>query len=1005
MNRILLFLFMLVSVQFAYSQSSTIQGNIVDASKYPAIGATVRVEGTSIATVTDVDGNFKLTNVPKGSKLTITYLGAKPYTVQASDNMRIILEDDATQLNEVVKIGYGSAKAKDLTSPISVVKAEDIASVPATSPMQALQGKVSGVTIINSGTPGDGPTVLIRGKGSFSSASPLYVVDGMFYDNINFLNPSDIQDMSVLKDASAAAIYGVRAANGVVIITTKKGTKKADARITYDGYVGIQKATNVLKMANASQYGQMLMEANFDAYSSKFKNSIDRFGGSYADADFHNWTYGSDTDWYKELLRTAVITNHAINITGGLDKGSYAFGGNFLHQDGIMDVENYYQRSNLRAAFDYDVNSWLKVGYSGVYSKSIQQQPNNTAWQTAFNSPGIFPVYDPTSETSKPEKFTDPGSIGLTQNFYNPRATAFYYNSKNRVTQFLNNFNAQITFVPNMLKFNTNLSLDNSIIQGNVFTPTYYVSSWQQSATTALEKKNTFYYNHIWDNTLTFNKEWKQHSLIAMVGASMREENYRYDWRKAVNVPGEKEEWQYINLGNEEGRTTGDAGTTYRGLSYFTRLNYNYASKYYLMFTFRADGSSKYQERWGYFPSVGASWVISEENFMKNQKVVDYLKLRASWGLLGNDKVAASAGFASIETGNGASGVFGNNTYPGYLNTNSFSWLKWEVVDETNIGFNLATLNNRLSLDLDYFYRLTKNAVISPRLPFENRTLAGNYGTILNQGVDLTANWSDKVGDLKYNIGANLTWMTNKVKDLSGVQRISNGATYNIVGEEMNSFFGYKVVGVYQTAEECAADPIAVANGLEPGDFKYQDVNNDHIIDGNDQQVLGSYNPNLIYGLNIGLEWKNIDFAIATYGQAGAELYNRKRALRTQQSDYNFDAAQFNDRWTGPGSTNSNPSAKALTKGWNINDQRVNSYFVESADFFRIQNVTLGYSFKNIKFGSYTLPSVRLSLTADRPLTLFSAHSFTPEITDANGWDTNVYPLTATYTFGVSIQF
>ena len=391
---------------------------------------------------------------------------------------------------------------------------------------------------------------------------------------------------------------------------------------------------------------------------------------------------------------------------------------------------------------------------------------------------------------------------------------------------------------------------------------------------------------------------------------------------------------------------------------------------------------------------------------MQDQKVLDYLKLRASWGRLGNDHVAASDGFASIATGNNASGVFGNTTIPGFQNTSYFSYLKWELVDETNVGVNFSTLNNRLNVDLDWYYRMTKRAVISPRLPFSNDVLAGNYGEILNTGFDISANWSDRIGnDFKYSIGLNLSFLKNEVKDLGGTDYVKGGKTINMVGEEMNSFYGFKVVGVYQNDAECAADPVAVANGLVPGDFKYEDVNKDGVIDGNDRQTLGAYIPNLTYGLNFGLSWKNLDFELTTYGQAGAQMYNRKRALRYSQSNFNFDEAQYTNRWTGEGSTNEHPSAAALVKGWNVSDQKVNSYFVESADYFRIQNITLAYNFRNIKMGNYTLPGIRVSVTADRPFTTFKANAFTPELSDAEGWDVEVYPLTSTYTLGVQIDF
>lgn len=1004
--KLLLLFLAIFMAQSSFAQTQTVKGTVVDQEGQPLPGVTIKVDGSSQGAVTDINGEYIIQNVANGSTLSFSFIGMKSKQEKASPSMNVTLQDDFQKLEDVVVIGYGSAKAKDLTSPISVIKAEELKSTPSTSAMTALQGKVAGVNVVSSGTPGSGPTVRIRGAGSFANSSPLYVVDGMFFDDINFLDNNDIQEMSILKDASAAAIYGVRAANGVVIITTKKGMKNQKAKITYDGYVGVQSATNVLKMANSAQYATMLMEANFDAYSPVMKSSIDNYGGSYANGDFHNWTYGSDTNWYDQLLRSALITNNSIGISGGSEKATYSMGISYIHQDGIMDVKNKFDRMNIRASVDYDATSWLKVGISSVMSRSKQFLPNNMAWQQAFNAPGIYPVYDDGNANAFPEKYASPSSIGFTANFFNPVATANYYNSQNSNRQFLTNAYAQFNIIPEKLNFKTNINYNYQSMEGNSFIPTYYVSSWQQQTASSLTKSTTNYDNYIWDNTLTFRDSKGKHNYGAMVGMSMREENYRFLSGTASNVPEGKDEYHYLNKGDSKGVTVSDNGTTYRGLSYFARLNYDYAGKYYVMFTMRADGSSKYQEKWGYFPSVGASWVMSEEPWMKSQHAIDYLKLRASWGQLGNDHVAASDGFANISTGNGASGVYGNTIFPGYQNNSYFSWLQWELVDEINAGFNLSTLQNRLNIDADYFHRMTKHAVISPRLPFSNDVLAGNYGKILNEGFDVSLTWNDRIGkDFKYNIGANLSFLWNTVKDLSGKSIITGGKTVNVVGKEMNSFYGYKVVGVYQTAEEVASDPIAKANGLEPGDFKYEDLNHNGMIDGGDRQTLGAYIPNFTYGLNFGFEWKNLDFMLTTYGQMGAQMYNRKRALRYAQSNYNFDEAQFTDRWTSAGSTNENPSAKALVKGWNVSDQRVNSYFVESADYFRIQNVTLGYMLKNIKLGSYSLPSVRFSLTADRPLTLFTAHAFSPELNDAEGWDTEVYPLTSTYTFGVQIQF
>ena len=869
-------------------QARTVKGTVVDKVNQPVIGASVHVNGTNLGAMTDVDGNFTISNAPDNAVLTFSYVGMVSKTVKAADGqMKIELADDVQNLEEVVVIGYGAAKAKDLTAPIEVVKGEKLIATPSSSPMTALQGKVAGVNIVNSGTPGDGPTVTIRGLGSFGNTTPLYVVDGMFYDNINFLNNADIQDLTIMKDASAAAIYGVRAANGVVIITTKKGAKNQDAKVTYNGYVGFQKATNVLEMCNSHEYATMLTEADKSAYSYMFENSIKNWGGNMNDL-----TFGADTDWYSELLRTAMITNHSLSVTGGTQKTAYAVGMSYLAQDGVMDVENYYRRLNFRASLDFDATNWLKVGFNGVFSNGDQRVPNNNAWQQAFNAPSIYPVYDTTRDSKiYTGGYASPEQIGVTNNFYNPVATANYFDSKNDTYQVLSNFYAQFQLVPDRLNFRTSYAYDYANTKGVAFTPIYCVGSVNQhNDQTSLTKSESTYKKWVWDNVLTYNQTFDKHHFNAMAGFSMRNERYYFLTATAKNVPEGKDAYKYLNLGSKEGVTVSDDGSLYRGLSYFARLGYNYADKYMLTATFRADGSSKYNEKWGYFPSVGAAWVISNEDFMADQNVLDYLKVRASWGKLGNDKIAASAGFASTKP---VRGVFGNTVLDGYTYESNFSWLSWEVVNETNVGLNFATLNNRLSGDIDWYYRKTENAVISPTIPMQNTTIAGNYATILNTGVDLSLNWADKLSkDFSYNVGFNIGYLHNEVKSLlNNLNIIKGGKTVQKVGEKMNSYYGYKVIGIYQTPEECAADPIAVANKLVPGDFKYEDVNGDGAIDGRDKQCLGSYVPDVTYGFNLGFQWKALDFNISCYGQAGGELWNRKRALRYAASNYNFDRA------------------------------------------------------------------------------------------------------------------
>lgn len=990
---------------FLLSAQQTLQGVVIDSSGEPIIGASILVVGTTNGTITDLDGNFALSDVPQGANVEVSYLGYLTQTLKVQDGtMRIILKEDVQNLEEVVVVGYGASKIKDLTSPIEIVKGEELVSTPTSSPMAALQGKVSGVNVVNSGVPGAGPTVQIRGIGSFSNNTPLYVVDGMFYDNINFLNNGDIEEISVMKDASAAAIYGVRAANGVVIITTKRGKNNQRPEITYDGYVGVQTVSNLIDMCSSDQYAEMLLEVSKRSYTRMFRNSMNAYGGDYDSATgmFSNL---QNTNWYKELLRPAVITNHSLNINGGSEKATYGVGISYIYQNGIMNSANSYNRMNIRGNVEYKPFKWFTVGMNSILVRSDQQFPNNAAWQQAYNMPGIFPVYDPATADLYTDGFASPATLGLTSNFYNPVATAKYYDARNRNTQMMANIYAQFNFIPDKLNLRTSYNYDYTGMQATTYIPEYFVSNVQKNETSNLTKSTTSFNNWIWDNTLTYSDQWGDHAFKAMLGLSMREERTYNLWSVAQDVPAGKESYKYINLGSTEGRVSGDGGDRFRALSYFGRINYTYSDRYMVMFTLRRDGSSKYNEKWGTFPSVGLAWTLTNEEWAQHVENVDYFKVRASWGMLGNDKIGASYGTTSSNT---ARAVFGENTaLSGYINSSNFSWLSWEKVNETNVGVNYAFFKNRLTGDIDWYYRLTQNAVISPTLPMQNETVAGNWGEILNMGVDVNLNWEHKIDkDWTYFIGGNVSWLHNRVQSLrDNLKMVRGGKTVQKVGEKMNSYYGFKVVGIYQTDEECATDPIAVANGLQPGDFRYEDVNGDNQIDESDKQVLGSYVPDVTYGINMGFRYKGFDLSVVFTGQAGGEIWNRKRALRYASNTYNFDLDQYLLRWHGEGTSNTNPSAAALMRSWNIGDSQNASYFVEKADYFRIQNITLSYTFTNVGAGEYKMPSIRMSLSAEKPLTVFGAHSMTPEISDPEGWDTEVYPLTSTWSFAVQMKF
>lgn len=1011
--KLMLCLCLLLAATTMFAQNLTVTGVVTEkATGYPAIGVSVLVKGTTNGTITSMDGDYTLSNVPKNATLVFSYVGMTTQEVPVNGQtvVNVLMSEDTQNLEEVVVIGYGTSKAKDLTAPIAVIKADEITKHATSSPMGALQGKVAGVQITSNGQPGSGPSVRIRGIGSMNDNSqPLYVVDGMFFDNIDFLNNSDIQDLSILKDASAASIYGVRAANGVVLVTTKKGALNRPATVTYDGYVGFQKATNVLKMANSEQYATMVNEMGNETLQDVLNQSV------------KNWGSLPNTNWYDEILHTALTHNHSLDISGGSEKATYSVGASYLYQDGILNAENDYSRFNLRTKADYKAFDWLKVGANVVLSNSTQVVPDGQVWMSAFRTPSIIPVYDESNPLGAyPINYASPAQVGLSEFYGNPVATAKYYDSKNKSLRVMPSFYAQFDFLPeNKLFFKTAYSQDINILQSRTYTPAYLVGGTQVNSTSKLKKQNDIYHSWIWDNTLTYTDTFGDHGLTAMLGNSVREENFRNLWGEATGVPGEFEEYFYLNQGNADGRTTGDDGTTYRGVSWFGRVSYDYKGKYLLSATMRADGSSKYQEKWGYFPSVGAAWNISEENFMKDQKWVDYMKIRASWGKLGNDKIKASDGFASITQDMTTSGIFAGSAVPGYTNLVYFSWLGWEVVNETNVGLDFRTLNSRLSVEADWYYRLTQNAVIDAPLPMGAGNLLGNQGEILNTGVELSVNWSDKIGkDFSYYIGANLTTLHNEVKDLNGLSYLYGGSaefrTISKVGGELNAYYGHEVAGVYQNEAEIAADPIAVENGLKPGDFKYVDQNKDGKIDDKDRVTLGSYVPNFSYGINLGFSYKNFDFSMVMQGVTGNQIVNRKRGDRRWHSELNYDADQVENRWTGEGSTNSYPSAAGSVNPWNI--AKFNSFYVEDGSYFRIQNVQVAYTFPKKDFGKFKMPSVRLSLTADRPLTIFKANSFSPELSSVKntdgtmpsssyGFDERVYPLSSSYTLGLRIIY
>lgn len=979
-----------------FAQNIQVQGTVLDNEGYPQIGAGVFQKGTSNGTVTDLDGRYSL-SVPADAVLVYSFQGFSDVeeAVNGRETIDVTMNLDSQFLEEVVVVGYGVQKSKDLTAPIVTVKGEALSKQAAANPMSALQGMVAGVQIIQSGAPGAGPSVKVRGVGSIGDyASPLYIVDGTFVDNIDFLSNNDIESLTVLKDASAAAIYGVRAANGVVLVTTKKGSHD-HLSVSYDGYAGVQVPVNIMKLCNTEQYVELLNLANSNTIGWTDRNAAD---------------YPGSTDWYKELVHPAATTSHALDFSGASDKTNYSVGLSYLYQDGIMNHSNNdYNRINIRARLDQQMTSWLKVGINSVFSRYSKHNYNGNAFYQAFINPPVYNVYNESNEAAYPEKFDSPQLYGFGNAYGNPVAFAKYCDDSDKGFKEVLSAYAEFSILPSKLSFKISYNLDYSQWDQQNYTPESYVGGSQGTSVSVLSKTFGYGVNQILDNVLTYTDRKGRNDFSVMLGQSTRSQFSSWLNGRVNSVPDFDDQSKYLVNGSYKNQTATDGASRYNGLSFFARGTYNYDGRYLATLTFRADGSSKYQQKWGFFPSIGLGWNISDEAFMKNQNVVDYLKLRASWGMLGNDNVPANSIVTVGSTGVGSSAVFGDTLVDGMgAQTVYQNFLRWEVVNEANVGLDFGFLDNRLTGELDLYNRVTDNVVFEAPIATGGGTvnLLANNGKVLNQGIELSLNWADKAGEFSYKLGMNATFNRNRVLELEGRDYIpgasvaGNYATRTMVGYPIGAFWGYEIDGVYASEGQALRDPVSQTI-KDAGYFKYKDQNGDNVINEEDKTYLGSAMPWMVLGINFGFNWKNLDFSILLNAQVGNKILNAKRMQRGTFTDANYDLDFYKNCWRDDNKSNVYPSPEAASTSF---IQQANDFYVEDASFFRIQNVQLGYSFTGMKWAK----SIRLYISAQRPLSLFRYNGFTTEIGGSpisSGIDSSVYPMQAIYTAGVNFNF
>ncbi|WP_055562237.1 SusC/RagA family TonB-linked outer membrane protein [Hymenobacter sp. AT01-02] len=972
----------------------TVSGRVVDEKGAALPGVNVVVKGTSTGTQTDADGRYTLT-APDNATLAFSFVGftIQEVPVSGRTTVDVSLAPDSQSLNEVVVVGYGTQRKADVTGAIGSVKAEEIANRPVANAEQSLQGKVAGVTITsNSGSPGAPPSIRIRGVTSVRSAGedneaanqPLFVVDGMFTNNIQYLSPYDIASIEVLKDASSLAIYGVRGANGVIIVTTKKG-KSGKARISLNAYAGYQEIAKRVKMANATEYQTLLNEAIVNTTP----NSTARFRNP-------GYDFGSGVNWFDEILQKGFIQDYQLSASGGSERSSYSISGGYNKQEGIVKGQDF-ERINFRINNEYRLTDRVRVGANVAVSRIKENITPGSVFGNAYNA-------DPAQLVTNP--LTGIYSYSNNQSVANPVAQLAYNNERNKGGRLVGNIYGEADLLKN-LTFRSSFGTDLGYTENRVYVPVYFVSQNQRNDRSRLSRQTGTSSTWLWENTMTYNTQFgDDHRLTLLGGYTAQRDQVESLFGQRSDVPGYDEDLWYLNVGNAQGNVANNSASEYAFQSVLARANYALKDRYLITATFRADGSSRFSEgdRWGYFPALGLGWRLSEEDFIKNLGLFDNLKLRASYGIVGNVNVPSYQYYARINNGLGAIFGSGETLNIGKTETNpTVSQIRWEKINQLDVGFEIGVLDNRLTFEADYFDRRTNDLVT--QVPVAVGALFRNIGTVDNKGFEFTLGWQggSKEG-FSYGINGNLSTLKNNIVSLgNGGQPIVGGSlnngnvvTRSGVGTSIGEFYGYDVAGIFQTADEVASAPNQ-PGGKALGDLRFRDVNNDGVVDQQDRVSLGSPIPNLTYGLNTSAAYKGFDVAVDVQGVAGNKIYNGKKAVRF--TNENFEASRL-DRWTP-----SNPSSTEPRVSNNI--PQVSSYFIESGSFVRFRTIQLGYTIPRSLTESFGVGGVRFYVNAFNPFTFTKYTGFSPEVggNDAGrGIELNVVPVTRSYNAGINIS-
>ncbi|MGN0281238.1 MAG: SusC/RagA family TonB-linked outer membrane protein [Prevotella sp.] len=1008
-----------------------VSGTVRDDMGEPVMGATVSVVGSDALAVTDIDGKFTI-EAPKGSTLKISYLGFVDREIKAEDNMKVLMKEDTQALQELVVVGYGTMKRSDMTGALSSVDTKELAKRTTTNAAEALQGKVAGVNITKSGgNAGAGVSVKIRGVKTFGDNEPLYIIDG-FPGDINSLNPQDIESMEILKDGAAAAIYGSVAANGVIIITTKNG-KKGDVKVDFSTYLSFTSVAKGLDMLDAEGY-KTVHKAMYENYKSQYGKYPNSNLPAYITKDT-----GVNTDWQDVTQRNGLAQSYMISVRGGGDKAQYSVSYNHADEKGIF-IGNEHRhdiaRMKLHATkgiIDIDANMDFK------YTNS--QQPQYSLKETYMISP-LVPVYNENEEYG----------YGLTNfdglpNNRNVMADAHYKSSVDRKYHTTANVALTFNFTP-WLNFKTSYAYRGEHEVDTYHAPDYIADPKSPSNYPYNSETRAYWEEQLWENVLSFNKQFGKHSLNAMLGTSMT--SRKYNW-SSVAVEGKTiiykvEDGQLVQseksagfldpnfttIGAGAGGTFSGSGSkwVYNRASFFGRINYNFNDRYLFQFTFREDGSSKFgaDSRWGFFPSVAIGWRISEEPFFPKNSVVSNLKFRASWGQLGNENALGYYDFLALISTY-------NDLYQGYVQgSGSSAWsgsiaralenrsLKWETTDTKNIGFDFGLFNNHLNGNINYYINETRDLLITrtlaPSAGLANPVL--NVGKMRNQGVELELNWNDNISDFNYTVGFNLSTVKNKVVELANEDQTIYGEglkygsehfpTQTKVGKPIGSFYLYQADGIFQSIEEVNrhvnSDGDLLQPEAQPGDIRFVDTNGDGWIDEDDKVYCGSGIPKVEANFNISANWRGFDFSAVIGGSFGFKIYNANRYLyEGMNSASNFMATTLN-AWTP---TNTSTDIPRAIYGDPNDNTRESTRFLENGDFVRLRQAQIGYTLPASISKAIYCDRIRFYVSGENLFTITGYSGANPEFSRASvlntGIDKLIYPFTRSYTVGAQVTF